>query len=118
MPLLRPVKSRASLISMDKAMSDVKAGNPSAFLRGKDATPDNPGTSHFTVVDSDGLVVSMTTTVEAPFGSQRMAAGFMLNNQLTDFSFRAVDDEVSFFDRLARWKLHHCLYGKDHYRYP
>jgi len=87
------LKSRASLISMDKAMTDVKAGNPSAFIRGKDATPDNPGTSHFTVVDKDGLVVSMTTTVEAPFGSQRMAAGFMLNNQLTDFSFRAVDAE-------------------------
>lgn len=85
------LKSRAGLISMDKAITDVKAGNPSAFLRGKDATPDNPGTSHFTVVDKDGLVVSMTTTVEAPFGSQRMAAGFMLNNQLTDFSFRAVD---------------------------
>ncbi|MEP3890717.1 MAG: gamma-glutamyltransferase [Hellea sp.] len=85
------LKSRAALISMDTAMIDVKAGNPSAFLRGKDATPDNPGTSHFTVVDKDGLVVSMTTTVEAPFGSQRMAAGFMLNNQLTDFSFRAVD---------------------------
>jgi len=87
------LKSRADLISMDKAITDVKAGNPSAFLRGKDATPDNPGTSHFTIVDSDGLVVSMTTTVEAPFGSQRMAAGFMLNNQLTDFSFRAVDAE-------------------------
>ena len=85
------LKSRSQLISMDKAISDVKAGNPSAFLRGQDATPDNPGTSHFTVVDKDGLVVSMTTTVEAPFGSQRMAAGFMLNNQLTDFSFRAVD---------------------------
>lgn len=85
------LKSRADLISMDRAMTDVKAGNPSAFLRGKDATPDNPGTSHFTVVDKDGLVVSMTTTVEAPFGSQRMASGFMLNNQLTDFSFRAVD---------------------------
>ena len=87
------LKSRADLISMDSAMNDVKAGNPSAFLRGKDATPDNPGTSHFTVVDKDGLVVSMTTTVEAPFGSQRMAAGFVLNNQLTDFSFRAVDAE-------------------------
>jgi len=86
------LQSRAALISMDKTMGEVKAGNPSAFLRGKDATPDNPGTSHFTVVDKDGLVVSMTTTVEAPFGSQRMAAGFMLNNQLTDFSFRAVDD--------------------------
>lgn len=85
------LKSRGALISMDTAMTDVKAGNPSAFLRGKDATPDNPGTSHFTVVDKNGLVVSMTTTVEAPFGSQRMASGFMLNNQLTDFSFRAVD---------------------------
>ena len=87
------LKSRANLISMDSAIKDVKAGNPSAFLRGQDATPDNPGTSHFTVVDKDGLVVSMTTTVEAPFGSQRMAAGFMLNNQLTDFSFRAVDKD-------------------------
>jgi len=87
------LKSRAALISMDAVMTDVTAGNPSAFLRGKDATPDNPGTSHFTVVDKNGLVVSMTTTVEAPFGSQRMAAGFVLNNQLTDFSFRAVDAE-------------------------
>ena len=87
------LKSRAALISMDTNIKDVKAGNPSAFVRGKDATPDNPGTSHFTVVDKDGLVVSMTTTVEAPFGSQRMAAGFILNNQLTDFSFRAVDAE-------------------------
>jgi len=85
--------SRAGLINMEKAMEDVTDGNPAGFKRGKDATPDNPGTSHFTVVDSDGLVVSMTTTVEAPFGSQRMAGGFMLNNQLTDFSFKAVDDQ-------------------------
>ena len=85
------LKSRAGLISMDAAMKDVKAGNPSAFIRGLDATPDSPGTSHFTVVDSDGLVVSMTTTVEAAFGSQRMTNGFLLNNQLTDFSFRITD---------------------------
>ena len=87
------LKSRAALISLDSAMTDVKAGAPSDFKRGQDATPDNPGTSHFTIVDSDGLVVSMTTTIEAPFGSQRMAAGFMLNNQLTDFSFRAIDEQ-------------------------
>ena len=84
--------SRAAMIG-DTALGDYKAGNPAAFLRGQDATPDSPGTSHFTIVDADGLVVSMTTTVEAPFGSQRMAAGFMLNNQLTDFSFRTVDDD-------------------------
>ena len=87
------LKSRAALIQDDKAIKDVKAGNPSAFIRGQDATPDSPGTSHFTIVDNDGLTVSMTTTVEAPFGSQRMTNGFMLNNQLTDFSYRVVDKE-------------------------
>lgn len=84
--------ARASLIKMGNAISEVKAGNPSAFLRGQDATPDSPGTSHFTIVDADGLVVSITTTVESAFGSQRMVGGFMLNNQLTDFSFNSVDE--------------------------
>jgi gamma-glutamyltranspeptidase/glutathione hydrolase len=84
--------SRASLISLETAMGDVKAGNPVDFIRGKDATPDNPGTTHFTIVDQNGLVISMTSTVEAGFGSQRMVNGFMLNNQLTDFSFRAFDE--------------------------
>ncbi|NNE57486.1 MAG: gamma-glutamyltransferase family protein [Hellea sp.] len=86
------LKSRATLISMDSAMQDVRAGNPVDFVRGKDATPDSPGTSHFTIVDKDGLTVAMTTTVESVFGSQRMVRGFMLNNQLTDFSFRSHDD--------------------------
>lgn len=85
------LKSRAALISMETAQTDVKAGNPVDFVRGKDATPDNPGTSHFTIVDKDGLTVSVTTTVEGPFGSGRMVNGFMLNNQLTDFSHKPVD---------------------------
>lgn len=87
------LKSRAALMQPDSAMKEVKAGNPVDFIRGKDATPDSPGTSHFTVIDKTGLTVSMTTTVEAPFGSQRMVNGFMLNNQLTDFSYRPVDAE-------------------------
>ena len=93
--LLNPdyLKSRAALISMDSSLKNVKAGNPVDFKPGKDATPDVPGTSHFSIVDKWGNVVSMTTTVESLFGSQRMAGGFMLNNQLTDFSFRARDDE-------------------------
>lgn len=85
------LRARSKLINMDSAKGEYKAGNPSAFARGKDATPESPGTSHFTIVDGEGLVVSMTTTVESIFGNQRMAAGFMLNNQLTDFSFKAVD---------------------------
>ena len=85
------LKSRSDLIRRDVAMVNVTAGNPNKFSRGEDSTPDNPSTSHFTVVDKEGLVVSMTTTVEAAFGSQRMAAGFILNNQLTDFSFQPRD---------------------------
>ena len=46
-----------------------------------------PGTSHMSIVDDNGEVVSMTTTVEFVFGSEMMAKGFFLNNQLTDFSF-------------------------------
>lgn len=92
------LKSRSALINMDTAMTEVKAGNPSSLVRGKDATPDNQGTSHFTIVDKNGLVVSMTTTIEVALGSQRMAAGFMLNNQLTDFSALTVDSNG---DRIA-----------------
>ncbi|MEP4380332.1 MAG: gamma-glutamyltransferase [Alphaproteobacteria bacterium] len=53
--------------------------------------PDNqngrPGTSHISIVDSAGNAVSMTTTIEGAFGSQLMVRGFLLNNELTDFSF-------------------------------
>jgi gamma-glutamyltranspeptidase/glutathione hydrolase len=87
------LRTRAALVSVDKAIPKVEAGvPPGAERRGRDATGGNTGTSHFVVVDQRGNVVSMTTTVESLFGSQRMAGGFFLNNQLTDFSFRPVDD--------------------------
>jgi gamma-glutamyltranspeptidase/glutathione hydrolase len=54
---------------------------------GQDAGEEN-GTTHIVVVDRWGDAVSLTATVESAFGSQRMAGGFFLNNQLTDFSFR------------------------------
>ena len=96
------LKSRAALIDSDKIIADVKAGDPVGYARGKDATPDTPGTSHFTIVDKDGLTVSMTTTVEGAFGSQRMVRGFLLNNQLTDFSSYAKDtDGVLIANRVA-----------------
>lgn len=82
---------RSSLIKPMAALADYPAGDLGPA--GTDATAEVPGTSHFTVVDKTGLVVSMTTTVEAPFGSQRMVGGFMLNNELTDFSFKPVDDQ-------------------------
>jgi len=60
---------------------------PGGVFAGSDATREPSGTSHLVVVDAQGNAVSMTTTVESVFGSGRMAAGFFLNNQLTDFSF-------------------------------
>jgi gamma-glutamyltranspeptidase/glutathione hydrolase len=63
-----------------------------AVPRGRDATTESQGTSSFVVVDGDGDVVSMTTTIESVFGSGRVVGGFVLNNQLTDFSFTPTDN--------------------------
>ncbi len=85
---------RAQLIKMDRSMVDVPVGDPTKYIKqgaidlpGKDASPEPPSTSHFSIMDKDGKIVSMTTTVEMPFGSHMMAGGMILNNQLTDFSF-------------------------------
>lgn len=59
--------------------------------RGIDATRESTGTSHISVVDGEGNAVAMTTTIEAGFGSRLMAAGFLLNNELTDFSMAPAD---------------------------
>lgn len=85
--------TRAQLVSRNTAMeTPVAAGNPpwrETQLYAPDETNGRPGTSHITVVDGDGDIASMTTTIEGAFGSQLMTAGgFMLNNELTDFSFR------------------------------
>ncbi|MGH8688563.1 MAG: gamma-glutamyltransferase [Burkholderiales bacterium] len=50
--------------------------------------PEVPGTSHFSIVDRDGNAVTMTTTIEMAFGSHIYVRGFLLNNELTDFSFQ------------------------------
>jgi gamma-glutamyltranspeptidase/glutathione hydrolase len=69
-------------------------GDPIAVVHGAaagpawaaDRTEEVAGTSHLSIVDAQGNAVSMTATVEAPFGSARWAAGFVLNNELTDFA--------------------------------
>jgi len=69
-------------------------GRPGAVLSrkeagvqwGADTTEEVPGTTHLSIIDSRGNAVSMTATVEAPFGSGRWAAGFLLNNEMTDFA--------------------------------
>lgn len=87
------LKSRASLINMQKTIGTPVAGIPPGVgqARGADSSLNLPSTSHLSIVDAAGNAVSMTTTIENGFGSLQMVRGFLLNNQLTDFSFTATD---------------------------
>ena len=86
--------ARAKLI--DPAHPIVKAtpGSPplkGAARLGTDGTVERPGTSHLSILDDDGNAVAMTTSVQTGFGSGIMAGGFLLNSELTDFSFKPAD---------------------------
>jgi gamma-glutamyltranspeptidase / glutathione hydrolase len=87
------LKTRSSIIKMDKSMGIPTAGTPpgATVALGNDNSLNLPSTSHLSIVDSNGNVVSMTTTIENGFGSLQMVKGFLLNNQLTDFSFDEKD---------------------------
>ncbi len=78
---------RAGLIGPTAGPPPAPGTPRGAGPRAPDRTAEPGGTSHFVIVDADGDVVSITTTVESVFGSGRMVAGFFLNNQLTDFAF-------------------------------
>lgn len=84
------VHGRGKAIKQDRSMGKAVAGTPpngsQAFLQGDDAALELPSTSHFSIIDKNGFAVAMTTSVEFAFGSHLMAGGFILNNQLTDFS--------------------------------
>ncbi|MFT6258898.1 MAG: gamma-glutamyltranspeptidase/glutathione hydrolase, partial [Rickettsiales bacterium] len=83
------LKKRAGLINLRKAMKNVDAGEfdvKTSYAINKNAV-ELPSTTHLSVVDSMGNAVSMTSSIEYYFGSTLMSGGFMLNNQLTDFSF-------------------------------
>ena len=86
------LKTRSGIINMDKSMGVPSAGTPAgATAFGNDNSLNLPSTSHMSIVDANGNVVSMTTTIENGFGSLQMVKGFLLNNQLTDFSFTDKD---------------------------
>ena len=79
---------RAALIRPNKRLPHARAGQPQgAQPRADNFAPPSISTTHFVVRDRYGNAVSMTSSVESAFGARQMAAGMMLNNQLTDFSF-------------------------------
>jgi gamma-glutamyltranspeptidase / glutathione hydrolase len=78
---------RARKIRLEKDMGRAIAGQPYAMLNvGQDNAYELPNTSHFSIVDSEGNALSMTTSIEFAFGSGVFVEGFLLNNQMTDFS--------------------------------
>lgn len=85
---------RAQLISPKKAQR-ATPGTPEKFSekRHRADSPEMPNTSHLSIVDQYGNAVSMTTSIETGFGSRLLVKGFLLNNQLTDFSFVPRDAE-------------------------
>ncbi|MEM1025514.1 MAG: gamma-glutamyltransferase family protein [Myxococcota bacterium] len=87
------VAERAGLVALEQAMESVQPGRPPGFEgRTGGGQSELPSTSHFSVVDDRGNLVSMTTSVENVFGSRVVVKGMVLNNQLTDFSFRPRND--------------------------
>ena len=88
--LIDPVymKSRSKLISTSRTLASHDAGLPPGATRRTAAVQGEvPGTTHFVAIDREGSVATMTSTVEGPFGSQILAGGFVLNNELTDFTY-------------------------------
>ncbi len=98
---------RGALLAGDDALPEVSAGVP-AFDHALDwadgGAIELPSTSHISIVDRFGNVASMTTTIENGFGSRLMVGGFLLNNELTDFSFQSHVDGVPVANSVAPGK--------------
>jgi gamma-glutamyltranspeptidase/glutathione hydrolase len=101
------LSKRASLIG-PRSMGKAQAGNPpgveTAWNWGLDNSIEAHSTSHIVAVDKYGAGLSMTTSVEDAFGSRQMVDGFILNNQLTDFSFDSKDASGSIANRVEAGK--------------
>ena len=101
------LSARGALLGGEAALEEVTAGTPEfdhALHLADDASIELPSTSHISVVDRYGNAAAMTTTIENGFGSRLMVGGFLLNNELTDFSFRSHRDGVPIANRVAPGK--------------
>jgi gamma-glutamyltranspeptidase/glutathione hydrolase len=85
---------RSALIGGQCSMGEAPAGSPPGAIAMAAPMPQREpaGTTQISVVDDNGNAVSLTASIETAFGSRRWAAGFLLNNQLTDFAFVPRDE--------------------------
>jgi gamma-glutamyltranspeptidase/glutathione hydrolase len=100
------ISSRSALMDHSKFGGKAEAGIPPGARtdQADDAAVELPSTSHFAVVDRDGNAVTATATVEFAFGSHLMAGGFILNNELTDFSALPSENGVPIANRVEPGK--------------
>lgn len=106
-PLINPayIAERSAQISLTAPFQKATAGKPYASLRvGKDNAYERMSTSHISIVDKQGNAVSMTSSIEFMFGSGVMVDGFLLNNQLTDFSLDPMQDNAPVLNRVQAKK--------------
>lgn len=98
--------ARAQMINLDRAITAPAPGNPRHGGPPLASQPPQPegGTAQVSILDAAGRAVTMTTTIEGLMGAHVMAAGFMLNNQLTDFSFLPARDGRPIANRVAGGK--------------
>jgi gamma-glutamyltranspeptidase/glutathione hydrolase len=98
------LRQRATLIG-ERSMGRATPGMPvTALARADDRSPELMSTSHISVVDAYGNTIAMTTTIENVFGAQIMVRGFLLNNELTDFSFVPSENGVPVANRVEGGK--------------
>ncbi len=101
------LKARAEQLRQDSALEQAAPGKPEydhTLNWADDASIELPSTSHISIVDQFGNALSMTTTIENAFGSRLMVRGFLLNNELTDFSFQTHEDGRPIANRVAPGK--------------
>ncbi|MGI9365928.1 MAG: gamma-glutamyltransferase [Rhizobiaceae bacterium] len=107
--LLKPgyLKTRSALLNSKMALEKVEPGEPEwddTQLWTDDDSIEFPSTTHLSIVDGEGNAVSLTSTIENGFGSRLMTNGFLLNNELTDFSFRDQRDGKPIANRVEAKK--------------
>ncbi len=98
---------RSEALDSGSALESVSAGMPAfdhAMIWADDESIELPSTSHISIVDRYGNALSMTTTIENAFGSRLMVRGFLLNNELTDFSFRTHKEGIPIANAVAPGK--------------
>jgi gamma-glutamyltranspeptidase/glutathione hydrolase len=104
----RYLARRAALVG-ERSMGRADPGDPSApdgraAIAPAPGTLEQPSTSHLSIVDAAGNAVAMTTTIEDQFGARLMVRGFLLNNQLTDFSFAPTEGGAPVANRVEPGK--------------